>query len=152
MNVDGCVSVRELIRESSRWLAETERNGKVFAIHRYGRLIALMTPLPERVTLEFPEQKREEQNVPLEEDPDPDLELDLDAIEIELLERAAAGNPSWWEPPSHANVFGWLASLSNLEHKRLTVTRPGGACVLTPRGKRTAETLKRLPASARGPG
>jgi hypothetical protein len=154
--VDGCVSVRELIRGSSGWFNEIERNGKVFAISRYGRLVALVTPLPERMTLEFADviRARPDEEEPPTGDPD-DVGLEdlaLDEEQEAILREAFAGTPAWWDAPNHNVVWKWLAALTELETASLIKLETSGAYRLTRRGRRVAQALSRSPASERGPG
>jgi antitoxin (DNA-binding transcriptional repressor) of toxin-antitoxin stability system len=47
------VSVRELARDTSALLAAVERDGTIIALSRYGRMVALLTPVPDRIAVEF---------------------------------------------------------------------------------------------------
>jgi antitoxin (DNA-binding transcriptional repressor) of toxin-antitoxin stability system len=47
------VSVRDLARGSGKIIDEVERNEAVFVLGRHGRMVALITPLPERTIVEI---------------------------------------------------------------------------------------------------
>jgi antitoxin (DNA-binding transcriptional repressor) of toxin-antitoxin stability system len=152
--VDGCVSVRELIRGSSGWFSEVERNGKVFAISRYGRLVALVTPLPERMTLEFADVIRRTNEEDLDTGGPDDVSADdlvLSDEQEAILREGLAGASGWWDAPSDRVVWQWVSALSRLEIASL-VKQTAGGYRLTRRGRRVAERLSRSRPSERGPG
>src|SRR6266568_5592262 len=47
------VSMRELSRSISSLMNEVELNGSLFVLSRYGRMVAVLAPIPERAVLEF---------------------------------------------------------------------------------------------------
>jgi antitoxin (DNA-binding transcriptional repressor) of toxin-antitoxin stability system len=47
------VSMRELSRSISSLVDEIEMNGSLFVLSRYGRMVAVLAPIPERAVLEF---------------------------------------------------------------------------------------------------
>jgi len=47
------VPIRELSRSPARLIDRVERDGEVIALCRYGRLVAVLAPLPERMVVNF---------------------------------------------------------------------------------------------------
>jgi antitoxin (DNA-binding transcriptional repressor) of toxin-antitoxin stability system len=47
------VSLRELSRSMSSLVDEVEMNGSIIVLSRYGRMVAVLAPIPERAVLEF---------------------------------------------------------------------------------------------------
>jgi antitoxin (DNA-binding transcriptional repressor) of toxin-antitoxin stability system len=47
------VSLRELSRKIAPLVDEVELEGSVFVLSRYGRMVAVLAPIPERTVLEF---------------------------------------------------------------------------------------------------
>lgn len=48
---DRCIPIRELSRSTGEVIDEVERDGRVIAVSRHGRMVALVMPLPERLML-----------------------------------------------------------------------------------------------------
>ena len=53
IEASGAVAVRELARSASAFLNRVERDGEVIAVHRFGRLVAVLAPLPEHLVVRF---------------------------------------------------------------------------------------------------
>ena len=88
------VSIREFIRCGSRLLDEVERDGSIFVLGRRGKMVALLSPLPERTYIELagPSPTPE----PLDEDlPEeiPDEWRELSEIQRLLLARGLEDYP-----------------------------------------------------------
>ena len=47
------VGLRELVRTARSLIDEIEMNGSVFVISKYGRMVAVLAPVPERTMVEF---------------------------------------------------------------------------------------------------
>jgi len=66
------VSVRELQRCAASLVDEVELHGSLFVLSRYGRMVAVLAPIPERTVLEFNGRDW----------PQPDFEEAADHVEI----------------------------------------------------------------------
>jgi antitoxin (DNA-binding transcriptional repressor) of toxin-antitoxin stability system len=90
------VSLRELTRKIAPLVDEVELHGSLFVLSRYGRMVAVLAPIPERTVLEFAGRDW----------PEPDFEEVTDRVEVRegwaelsaaqriVLRRAAEGHPS----------------------------------------------------------
>ncbi|MGH2785607.1 MAG: hypothetical protein ACRDJ1_10110 [Actinomycetota bacterium] len=124
-----------------------ERDGSVFVISRYGRMVALITPLPERVILEF------DDGAPAPSPVMPVVEPDFDIDELELTELAcqfiidAASTPTgFWNAPGAAFAAEpreFFRTLFDLDVRGLTESRGAGLRRITRQGRKVAQALVR---------
>jgi hypothetical protein len=88
------VSVRDLARGAGKMIDEIELNRSAFVLSRYGRMVALICPLPERTVVEItgpPEPgARAEEEAPTEE---PDRWRHFDDVQKLLLARGLDAYP-----------------------------------------------------------
>lgn len=142
-----CVSFRELSRSTSGLMNEIERDGKIFAVSRYGRLVALLVPLPERLIIEFENDAR----TPMPRTPVEDQQVDLDSLELtelacEFLIDAASTPTGFWHVPESALLADQrqaLRTLNELDLKGLTAFVAAGLRRITKEGRAVAAALKR---------
>lgn len=136
-----CISVRELGRSTGLLIDEVERDGKSFVISRYGRMVALVVPLPDRLVFEFSDGIEGLAECPGEEI---DLEeLNLNELEREIVKDAAT--VPFWSPEDRPDftrdVVALATSLGRLELKGL-IERTRGGRRATQTARRVAELLR----------
>lgn len=153
------VSVRELARDTAALIAAIERDGTVIALSRYGRMVALLTPLPDRIAVEFagsdPRPDAAEQDASIAVRPE---WLELGPVAENILLHAAENHPMPFEFGNLPHAGGaLLGAMTRLEMAGL-VKRfcPGNR--LTSEGLATATALRRrldtdgnAPSSCEGP-
>lgn len=141
-----CVSFRELSRSPAGVLDEMERDGKIFAISRYGRLVGLLVPLPDRVTLEFDRDPTPISVERLEMEDDVDIDaLDLTDLAREFLIDAASTPTGYWHAPDSALVAdsqSYFCTLFFLDMQSLTDSSDGSRRI-TAKGRKVAHALVR---------
>jgi prevent-host-death family protein len=143
----GCVSIRELSRSTSELIDRVERDEAAFVISRRGRMVALVTPLPERLALEFDTAVRAVS--PDGEVPDA-TDVDLAALQLTELEQefivdASLTPTGFWRAPTAvfvADERAYFDTLAELEFKGLTI-RSAGVNRLTKVGRSVARELIR---------
>ena len=153
MIVDGYVTMRELIRHPARWFKEVEWNGKVVAISRRGRLVAILAPFPERITFELGDRvptRREEPAATQEQELEFE-KIDIDETARQFLRDALADVPLWWEPPDRESMTRYAVACMDLQIAKL-MTHRFGRYTLTPTGRAMAAWLTSRQPSARAPG
>jgi len=137
------VSVRELMRTASALIDEVEVDGNIFALCRRGRMVALLTPLPERIMVEFRGPAPRE-TADLEPEPDVQPEwLELGPAADDLLLRALESYPMPFSLEGMAHTASEIGiGLGRLELDGLIeLTRSGRR--ITPQGLATARVLAR---------
>lgn len=149
VEVAKAVSIRDLVRSPGSLISEVENDGAVVALARNGRIVALLTPLPERIVVEFdgPPMK-ETARIEVEEIEGMTLPERLSAVRNEtesILLRALEYHPLPLPEPSvldpHNKVL--LRTLMYLEIEEFIERRLAGD-FLTPKGMATARAIKRL--------
>ena len=138
------VSIRELSRGTGYLINEVERDGKLFVISRHGRMVALLTPLPERLIIDFEEGVTRVTSNEAQE-------VDVDALELSDLAREflidAASTPTgYWHAPDSAFLAdqkSYYRTLNQLDMDGLTDSSSGGARRLTNLGRAVAKALVR---------
>lgn len=70
IEASGAVAVRGLARSASAILNRVERDGEVIAVRRFGRLVAVLAPLPERLVVRF-------ENDPPPTRPEPRIDVEI---------------------------------------------------------------------------
>ena len=90
------VSVRELQRSAASLVDDVELHGSLFVLSRYGRMVAVLAPIPERTVLEFggrnwpdPRVEEETNRVEIREE-----WAELDDAQRTVLRHAAADHPA----------------------------------------------------------
>jgi hypothetical protein len=120
-----CISFRELSRSTADLAGEIERDGKIFALSRYGRLVALLVPLPERLILTF-EDGSPMQRSHLHDQADDQIDLDsldLSTLACEFLIDASSTPTGFWHAPDSAFLADrsqFFRTLLDLDSKGLT--------------------------------
>lgn len=137
-----CIPIRELSRSTGELIDEVERDGKVFAVSRHGRMVALVMPLPERLVIEF------ENGTPLSTiDAE---EVALDGLELSCLAREflidAASTPTGnWNAPETAYLADRKAlfgALDELDLNGLTEEFSATGRRITKKGRAVARALR----------
>ena len=138
------VSIRELVRSASRLIDRVERDGEIIALGRYGRMVAVLAPVPERMTVDFEGSRRttapDDDGGPEEVDL-PDW-LEQDEIPRRILREALRAHPMPFSPNDFRVPIDrvWVAltrlELANFVERTLRGNR------LTPRGVAAARTLE----------
>lgn len=114
------VTVKELARSVSAVLREVEVDGKVVVLSRRGRMIALLSPLPERMIIDLNGETPSTAEEPDENAP----EFELEPLEVELLIDAMSGYPMPFSMGSFSRkhpggVSATAIAFSRLERKGL---------------------------------
>jgi len=138
---DRCIPIRELSRSTGEVIDEVERDGKVFAVSRHGRMIALVMPLPERLIIEI------ENGMPVPEIDDGDAlaGLELGALAGQLLIDAATTHTGYWHAPETAVVTDRRAlfqALDELDLTGLTEVFSATGRRITKKGRAMAKALR----------
>jgi len=139
-----CVAIRELARSAGSLINEVESEGSVFAVSRRGRIVALLVPLPDRLVLEF-ENERPGRNWQVSEpidDADAPEGVELSALQEEFLIDAASTPTGFWHIPESSDVHAAIRAAGRLELAGL-FDRPRGTLRLTRAGRALAKRLIR---------
>ena len=144
--VSKCVSYRELSRSTAPVMNEVERDGSAVAISRYGRIVALVIPVPERVTFEFEGSGREATVGRIAAEPDPDLdEIELTELGREFLVDAASTPTGNWRAPDRIYLEDprrFSGTLHELHIKDLAEWQGSGRVKITRKGRSVAQVLR----------
>ena len=143
-----CVSFRELSRSTADLVGEIERDGKIFALSRYGRLVALLVPLPERVILTFDDASPSQMGRVQDQ---ADARIDLDALDLselacEFLIDASSTPTGFWHAPDSAfmtDARQLFRTLLDLDSKGLTEFFSAKGRRITKEGRAAARVLRR---------
>jgi len=131
--------MREVSRSVSGVIAEIERDGKIFAVTRHGRVVALITPLPDRLVLEFNDVVRSEPPDDIDEPVEP---VDLTPIEEELLLNASSTPTGFCEPFDEYPAPEVSRAKFKLEAVELFERSIAGGYRITKNGRRVARVLQ----------
>ena len=143
-----CVSFRELSRSTAELVGEIERDGKIFALSRYGRLVALLIPLPERLILTFEDgspMRMSRLRDPAEDQIDLES-LDLSTLACEFLIDASSTPTGFWHAPDSAFLADrsqFIRTLLDLDSKGLTEFFSANGRRITKEGRVVAGALRR---------
>ena len=142
MSAARCVPIRELSRSTSDVVAEVEREGRPVVISSRGRMVALLVPLPERLTIEF------EEGIPAptstESGPVID-ELELSELATQFLIDASSTPTGYWSPPdsAHSALKGAVfRALDELVQRKLALWESGTKIKVMRQGARLAQALR----------
>jgi hypothetical protein len=138
------VSARELAKGARSLIDEIERDGSVFVLSRYGRMVAVLAPIPERTILEFsgPGWNDEDEDCAAPDElADPPDGLVLDEIQRAVLRNAAQAHPMPFGVGGMPfDVSSLAVALTKLERKGL-IGRIGAGRKLTRDGLAAARWL-----------
>ena len=138
---DRCIPIRELSRSTGEVIDEVERDGKVFAVSRHGRMVALVMPLPERLIIEI------ENGTPSSviDGGDPTDGLELCDLAVQFLIDAATTRTGYWRAPEAAIVTDRRAlfgALHELDSNGLTEAFSATGKRITKKGLAVAKALR----------
>ena len=134
------IAVRDLARSAGSLINEIERDESVFVVSRYGRMVAVLAPLPERTIVEVCGQPEPSSHLPRygdlpEADSEPEPEwLDLSPLGQEILLDALDAAPMPFILNDHAARHG--ARETGIEYSGLEL---GGYVETNERGRRLTE-------------
>ena len=140
-----CVSMRDLARSTSALIREIE-DGGLLAVSRYGRIVAVIVPVPERLLVELAGGGAPV-NVLLEPAAVDDQELatlELTDYERDLLKAAASTRTGYWRPDDGRDRRLDARAMFKLELEGL-LDRSNGFTKITSKGVRIAKALKPVP-------
>ncbi len=137
-----CLPLRDLVRSPGAVMNAVERDGKIIAISRYGRLAALLVPVPERLVLEI------EDGTPLETAREVAAHVpDLGTLAAQFLIDAASTPTGYWYPPDSAHRDQTAGTLSRafeeLYSNALAEPVSGTKLKITTKGRSVARALAR---------
>jgi len=142
-----CVSIRELSRSTGELIARVECDESAIVISRRGRMVAVVMPIPERLSLEL---EASEPGSPPDTRTEREADVDLDALRLTELERefivdASLTPTGFWRAPTAvfvADERAYFDTLAELAFKGLT-TGSAGVHGITRLGRRVARELVR---------
>ena len=159
------VAVRDLARTARALIDQVELNGDVFVLTRYGRMVALLAPIPDRAFIGIENvdasgeersdatrktgRARRERAQPEPIQPDPDW-LELDSIKRAILVEVLENHPMPFSLNPLAQRHGVEAmsiAITRLENDDY-IERSMRGNRLTPKGVEAARWLARSDASA----
>ena len=128
-----CISIRDLARSTSSLISEIEGGG-LLAVSRYGRIVAVIVPAPERMLIEL-------DGVAPPAIEEAEIEAaDLTDYERDLLIEAASTPTGYWRPEDGRDVQSDFRAMFNLELQGL-LDRSNGFTKITGKGVRIAKAL-----------
>ena len=140
------VPIRELARSASALIDRVERDGEIIALSRYGRIVAVLAPTPEKLIVAF--EKEDGPTLPSENDGEVgDIELpewlEKSVVAQALLLRALTVHPMPYSVDGHAfPIKDVLVAKTRLELADFGDQTWRGS-FLTPLGVAAAHTLRR---------
>lgn len=138
-----CIPIRELARSTSALISQVETDERIFAVSRYGRIVALLIPVPDQVLLEFeepPAAVRRPEAVSSHEPREQIETMRLSSYERALLAEAASTPTGYWRPAEGRDMNADSRALFQLELYGL-LDRSNGFTRITRDGLRVAKAL-----------
>ncbi len=138
---DRCIPIRELSRSTGEVIDEVERDGRVFAVSRHGRMVALVMPLPERLIIEIENGSP----VPVIDGGDPTDGLELGDLAVQFVIDAATTRTGYWHAPEAAIVTDRRAlfrALEELDSNGLTEVFSATGRRITKKGRAVAKVQR----------